>query len=142
MRLFSVRSKPAPEPAQTSQRDLFANRPGISAPQSKESEVFSVRVFKGYKGEVLKLQAELQLARQSAGGRARRVTERQIAELMLSALQTMHRNGEITSHSVPVANDVWIVVHEISRRLGVPPSDVVEQLVAQKAAELDLVPRR
>lgn len=142
MRFFPIRKKSSADNGQPALPHLLAADIRPSLPPTKESEVFSVRVFKGFKAEVLKLQAELQLARQPIGLKARRITERQIAEMMLAALKTQHRNGEIASLAVPVANDVWLVVHEISRRLGLPPSDVVEQLVAQKAAELDLVPRR
>ena len=44
-----------------------------------------MRVREGFKGEILALQAELQFERQKVSGKARKVTEGEIIELMLEA---------------------------------------------------------
>src|SRR6202042_906795 len=59
------------------------------------TDVYAVRVRESFKGEILRLQAELQLERQKSNAKARRVTEGEIIELMLEAYKVARRNGEI-----------------------------------------------
>ena len=106
------------------------------------TEVYAVRVRDSFKGEILGLQAELQLERQKASGKARKVTEGEIIELMLEAYKAARRNGEAGGNAVPLAKDVWDGVHEIARRLQSPPAAIVEELVVHKIAELGLLPRK
>ena len=106
------------------------------------TKVYAARVRDGFKGEILALQAELQLEHQNMNRRARKVTEGELLELMLDALKTARRNGGAIGYAVPIANDVWQAVHEIARRLQCSPADVVEQLVVQKIDQLGLLPRR
>ncbi len=58
-------------------------------------------------------------------------------ELMLEAYKAARRNGEAAGHAVPLADDVWCGAHEISRRMGISPAEVIERLVVQKIAELN-----
>ena len=88
------------------------------------------------------LQAELQLERQKLKGKARKVTEGEVIELMLEAFKAARRNGDAAGNAVPLADDVWQGVHEIARRLQCSSAEVVEQLVVQKVAELGLLPRK
>jgi hypothetical protein len=105
------------------------------------TEVYAVRVRESFKGEILGLQAELQLERQKAG-KARKVTEGEIIEFMLEAYKAARSNGGAGGSAVPLAKDVWDGVHEIARRLQSPPAEIVEELVVHKIAELGLLPRR
>lgn len=116
----------------------------ITKPVSRKTgrtEVFAVRVGKSFKSEILRLLAELQLERHNAGNHGRRVTEGEIMELMLEAYKAARRNGDAAGHAVPLADDVWCGAHEISRHMGISPSEVIERLVVQKIAELGLFAR-
>ncbi len=106
------------------------------------TEVYAVRVRDSFKGEILGFQAELQLDRQKTSGKARKVTEGEIIELMLEAYKAARRHGEAGGSAVPLARDVWDGVHAIARRLQSPPAAIVEQLVVHKIAELGLLPRK
>jgi hypothetical protein len=106
------------------------------------TDVYAVRVRESFKGEILRLQAELQLERQNSNGKARKVTEGEIVELMLEAYKAARRNGESSGNAVPLTKDVWDGVHEIARRLQSSPAEIVEQLVVDKIAELGLLPRK
>ena len=154
MRLFSTKAKtddgnpagPAPRteaPTEARQLDLLA---GGDHPQTRcrtgRSAVYAVRVRESFKGEILALQAELQLERQKVGAKAKKVTEGEVIELMLEAFRAARRNGDGVGLAVPIANDVWQAVHELSRRLQCSPAAVVERLVVAKVAELNLLPRR
>lgn len=105
------------------------------------TDVYAVRVRETFKGEILAVQAELQLERQRAKGKARKVTEGEIIELMLEGFKTARRNGDVAGNAVPLANDVWQGVHEIARQMQISPAAVVEQLVVEKVAALGLLPR-
>jgi hypothetical protein len=70
------------------------------------TDVYAVRVRESFKGEILRLQAELQLERQKSNGKARRVTEGEIIELMLEAYKVARRNGEACENEVPLTKDV------------------------------------
>jgi hypothetical protein len=109
---------------------------------SGRTALYAVRVRDGFKREVLSLQAEVQLERQRSKGKARKVTEGEIMELMLDALKAFRRNSGAAGHAVPVANDVWLGIHELARRLQRTPAEVFEELVVEKVAALGLVPRR
>ena len=132
-----------------SENDGDLNPSAPTTPQSKitkpvsrktgRTEVFAVRVGKSFKGEILRLLAEVQLERQKTGDRCRRVTEGEIMELMLEAYKAARRNGDAAGHAVPLADDVWCGAHEISRRMGISPSEVI--LVVEKIAELGLFDR-
>ena len=114
----------------------------LSRQRSGRTHVYSARVGAGFRGEVLRLQAQLQLERQSVeGNRARRVTDGEVLELMLEALKCARRNGESSGYAVSVADEVWLGVHELARRMQQAPADVLEQLVADKLDELGLLPR-
>lgn len=113
-----------------------------SAPPVARSEIYSVRVRPGFKGEVLALQAQLQLERQRSGGKARRVTEKEIMELMLDAYKVARRNGDLAGHAVPIANDVWYALGLIARQQQVPAGEILEQLIIAKVAELGLAQQK
>lgn len=119
-----------------------AAQPGRRKQRTGRTEVYAVRVRESFKGEILRLQAELQLERQAQNGKASKVTEGEVIELMLEAFKAARRNGEAGGVRVPVANDVWQGAHEIARHQRCSPAEVIEHLVAQKAAELNVVPRR
>jgi hypothetical protein len=104
------------------------------------TDVYAVRVRESFKGEILTLQAELQLERQKSNGKARKVTAGEIIELMLETYKGVRRNGDC-GNAVPLTKDIWDGVHEIARRLQSSPAVVVEQLVVHKIAELGLLPR-
>jgi hypothetical protein len=106
------------------------------------TDVYAVRVRESFKGEILTLQAELQLERQKSNGKARKVTEGEIIELMLEAYKIARRNGEVCGNALPLSKDVWDGVREIARRLQSSPAEIVEQLVVHKIAELGLLPRK
>lgn len=106
------------------------------------TEVYAVRVRDSFKGEILGLQAELQLERRKSSGTARKVTEGEIIELMLEAYKATRRNGEAGGGAVLLTKDVWDGVHEIARHLGSPAARVIEELVVHKIAELGLLPRK
>lgn len=61
---------------------------------------------------------------------------------MLEALKAARRNGDATGKAVPLALHVWESVHQIAQRPKVTASEVVEQLVVRKVAELWLLPRK
>ena len=142
------KGQPDPVPAVAAPADLFQfeQTRNVESPQARRrtgrTEVYAVRVRESFKGEILGLQAELQLERQKLKGKARRVTEGEVIDLMLEAFKVARRNGGADGNAVPLANDVWQGVHEIARRLQCSPADVVEQLVVQKVAELGLLPRK
>ena len=141
------KGQPEPVPtveasAEVRQLDWVATMDMPAERRTGRKEVYAVRVRESFKGEILGLQAELQLERQKLKGKARKVTEGEIIELMLEAFKVARRNGDAVGNGVPLANDVWQGVHEIARRLQCSPADVVEQLVVQKVAELGLLPRR
>ncbi len=106
------------------------------------TEVYAVRVRDSFKGEILGLQAELQLERRKSSGMARKVTEGEIIELMLEAYKTTRRTGEAGGNAVLLTKDVWDGVHEIARHLASPAAQVIEELVVHKIAELGLLPRK
>jgi hypothetical protein len=106
------------------------------------TDVYAVRVRETFKGEILGLQAELQLERQKLNGKARKVTEGEIIELMLEAYKIARDRGEACGNAVPLTKDIWDGVHEIARRLQSSPAEIVEQLVVRKIAELGLLPRK
>ena len=106
------------------------------------TEAYSVRVRESFKGEMLALQAEIQLERHKSKGKARKVTEGEVIELMMEAFKTARRNGEVTGPAVPIADDIWQCVHEIARHQQIPAAQVLEELVVQKVAELRLLPHK
>ena len=106
------------------------------------TEVYAVRVRECFKSEILGLQAELKLERQKASARACKVTQGEIIELMLEAYEAARRHDEAGETSVPLAKDVWDGVHELARRLQIPPAEIVEELVVHKITELGLLPRK
>jgi len=106
------------------------------------TSVYAVRVSENFKGEMLTLQAELQLERHEVMGKAKRITEGEIIEKMLEVFKAARRSSSPIGNAVPLAKDVWQGVDAIARRLGISPAAVVEQLVVQKVAELGLLPRR
>jgi hypothetical protein len=83
-------------------RMVPARSPGGPAPY-RPDEGLTVHVRESFKGEILGLQAELQVERQKASGNARKVTEGEIIELMLEAYKTARRNGEAGGKAVPLA---------------------------------------
>ena len=106
------------------------------------TEVYAVRVRDSFKGEILGLQAELQLERRKSSRTARKVTEGEIIELMLEAYKATWRTGEAGGNAVLLTKDVWDGVHEIARHLASPAAQVIEELVVHKIAELGLLPRK
>ncbi len=153
MKLFSNLIKNGetnqPEPASDAvaeplQLDLMnGNRADAGAQKrSGRTEVYSVRVRDNFKGEMLRLEAEIQIERQRCKGKIRKVTEGEVVELMLETFNAARRNGEVAGKAVPLANDVWDGVHAIARRRQCTPAEVVEQLVVLKVAELNLLPRK
>jgi hypothetical protein len=106
------------------------------------TDVYAVRVRESFKGEILRLQAEFQLERQNSNGKARKVTEGEIIELMLETYKMARRNGEACENAVLLTKDVWDGVYEIARCLQSSPAEIVEQLVVHKIAELGLLPRK
>ena len=151
MDLFSNMRRPAgqgqPQAAAKSPDPLEVNSPqtvddGGPRPSSSRTSVYAVRVRDSFKGEMLNLQAELQLERQKGHVKAKKVTEGELVELMLDTFKTARRNGEARGNAVPIANDVWQGVHAIARKMHCSPAAVLEQLVVQKVAELGLLPRK
>jgi hypothetical protein len=106
------------------------------------TDIYAVRVRESFKGEILRLQAELQLERPKSNEKAHRVTEGEIIELMLEAYKVARHNGEVCGNAVPLRKDIWDGIYEISRQLQSSPAEIVEQLVVQKIAELGLLPRK
>jgi hypothetical protein len=106
------------------------------------TEVYAVRVRDSFKGEILGLQAELQLERRKSSRTARKVTEGEIIELMLEAYKATRRPGEAGGNAVLLTKDVWDGVHEIARHLGSPAAQVIEELVVHRIAALGLLPRK
>jgi hypothetical protein len=109
---------------------------------TSRTKVYAVRVGNNFKGEMLGVQAELQLERNKLQGNAKKVTEGEIIERMLQTFKVALRNGNAAGNAVPIANDVWQGVHTIAGVLKCSPVDVIEQLVVAKVAELDLLPRK
>lgn len=114
-------------------------RPGR---KTGRTEVYAVRVRETFKGEILTLQAELQLERQKSNGKAKKVTEGEIVELMLETFKCARSEANTSLDSVPLSNEVRQGVHEIARHLQCSPAEVVERLVVQMVGELGLVPRK
>jgi hypothetical protein len=110
--------------------------------RSGRTDVYAVRVRESFKGEILRLQAELQLERQKSNGKARKATEGEVIELMLETYKGARRNREVCGNALLLSKDVWDGVHEIARRLQSSPAEIVEQLVVHKIAELGLLPRK
>ena len=104
-------------------------------------QIYAVRVRDNFKGEILTLQAELQLERQKRNCRSKKVTDGEIMEMMLDSFKAARRDGATSGNAVPVADDVWLGVHELARGLDCSPAEVVERLVVEKIAELRLLPR-
>ena len=109
--------------------------------RSGRTAVYAVRVRDGFKSDILGLQAELQLERQRSQGKARKVTEGEVIELMLEVFKGRHAH-DTAGGAVPIGDDVWHGVHEIARKMHCAPAEVIERLVVQKVAELGLLPRR
>ena len=66
----------------------------------------------------------------------------EIMEQMPETFKVARRNSEAISHGVPIPNDVWDCLNQISIRQQKSMTDIFEQLVVEKVAELGLVPRK
>ena len=144
------RSEPSnPEEAVPTESEgvmLAANqlRPEVSKASKPAGRIaiYAVRVRETFKGEILALQAELQLARLSRVGKARKVTEGEVMEYLLDTVKAMRRDGDGPHPAIALPNDVCLGVHEIARHWQCSPAEAVEQIVAGKLGELELVPHR
>ena len=110
--------------------------------KSGRTEVYAVRVRETFKGEILTLQAELQLERQKLYRKAKKVTEGEIIELMLETFKNVRSDADTSVDAVLLSNDVRQGVHKIARHLQCSPAEVVERLVVRMVGELELVPRK
>jgi hypothetical protein len=154
MDLFSWISKPA---AQSAPRQEIQNkndaapdigqsqptagaRPAPPPGSRRRLKIYSVRVHEGFESEIWEVQSQIHLERRLSQGKARKVSAGEIMELMLEALKTARRNGEVTGHALPIADDVWIGLRQIAQHMDMSPADVFEQLVVEKFVALDLPP--
>lgn len=103
---------------------------------------YSVRVRDGFKGEILGLLAEMQVERLRLGGDARKFTEGELIEIMLSAFTAARQGRPADGMIVPLTADVWQGVQALARAQRTTPAIVLEELVVQKVAALGLVPRK
>lgn len=110
--------------------------------RSARTSVYGVRVADTFKGEMLALQAELQLERQRQSPKARKVTEGEVIEAMLDCFKTARTGGASSGLAVSLPAEVWQGIHAIARHRRMSPSQVVEELVVRQVAELRLLPQR
>jgi hypothetical protein len=103
--------------------------------------VFAVRVRNTFKGDILALQSEFQLARWSLDETARKASEGEVMEFLLDSGKAALCNGAATPSQVPLANAVCLGLQEIARHLDCSPADAGERLVAEKIGELGLLPK-
>lgn len=104
-------------------------------------QVYSVRVRPSFKGEILSLVAKRQLQRQRRSGKARRVTEGEVMEVMLDAYRAFYRNGEMVGRAVPIPTVVWEGLERIAHELQMPVPDAFEHLVVEKLNQLAVMQR-
>ena len=128
--------------ADVNARPESAAMPHAAAPpppprKKSRSCVYSVRVRESSKGEVLEIQAEMQLERRSSGRKARKITEKEIIELALEMLKVARRNGMGSGHAVPIPNDVWDGLEELARRQKKSMAEMFEELVVDRFVELE-----
>jgi hypothetical protein len=109
---------------------------------SKRPEIYTARVRDGFKGEVRCLQAELQIARSRINGKAPKVTEGEVIEMMLDSFRKDRSVAEPRGPAAPIADEIWHAIHKIAHHQQISPSEVIERLVVQKVAELGLLPRK
>ncbi len=96
-----------------------------------------MRVHVGFKGEVLELQVELQLERQKHGGKAPRITEGEIIELMLKTFKAARCcpcDADTGRHMLEAEADRAPIAQGAGRGL--------KRLVVEKVAELGLILRK
>ena len=117
--------------------DATCRGSAAAASQKSRSCVYSVRVRESSKGEVLEIQAEMQLERRSSGRKARKITEKEIIELALEMLKVARRNGMGSGHAVPIPNDVWDGLEELARRQKKSMAEMFEELVVDRFVELE-----
>ena len=108
----------------------------------KRTEIYTARVRDGFKGEVRCLQAEIQIARSRNNGKAPKVTEGEVIELLFDNFKAARSTFEPGGLVAPIGDEIWQAVHKIADHQQISPAEVVERLVVQKAAELGLFPRK
>lgn len=108
----------------------------------KRTEIYTVRVRDGFKAEVRCLQAEIQIARSKNNGKAPKVTEGEVIELLLESFKMARSTPEPGGLAAPIADEIWQAVHKIADHHQISPAEVVERLVVKKVAELGLFPRK
>jgi len=110
--------------------------------KSLRDAVYAVRVREGFKSEMLRLQAELQLERQDQFGKCGKVTGGEVVELMLQAFKAMRGKHKPSPLAVPLSQDVCEGIHAIARFCRITPAQVVEALVVRQINELGLMPQK
>lgn len=103
---------------------------------------YSVRVRDGFKREILELLAEIQIERLTQGGDARKMTEGELVEMMLSVFKAAGHGGHAEGMTVRLNADIWHGLHAIAHARRTTPHVVLEELVVRKVAELGLLPRK
>jgi hypothetical protein len=116
----------------------------MAKPRSKarQTRPYRVRVRQGFEREILLLQGQIQTERQQGGGKARKVTQGEVVELMLESFLVARRNRECAGYAVPIPDDVWYGLDQIAHRLQMSKADAFEQLIIEKLTELGLIPRQ
>ena len=107
-----------------------------------QTSPYTVRVRSSFKGEVIALLTELQAERLNKHGATRRVTEREMMELMLDAYKAVRRNNGASGYASPLPEEVWLGVQAIGKEMGCSPAEAVESLVVEKLEALGLAGRK
>jgi len=128
--LATAEAKPAVPDTSTGSKT-----PGSTAP-------YTVRARRGFKSEVIGLLTELQAERLNKHGATKRVTEREMLELMLDAYKAVRRNGGASGYAVPLPEEVWLGVQEIARQTSCSPAEALESLIVEKLEALGLAGRK
>ena len=130
--------KPAPATAEApAVPDTIAGSktPGQTAP-------YTVRVRSSFKSEVVALLTELQAERLNKHGATKRVTEREMLELMLDAYKAVRRNGGASGYAAPLPQDVWLGIQEIAKETACSPAEALEGLIVEKLEALGFAGRK
>lgn len=141
MRFLSPFSRSAalPQPDETTPAAPAAT---IDKLTPSPSTPYTVRVRSSFKSEVIALLTELQAERLGKHGATRRVTEREMLELMLDAYKAVRRNGGASGFASPLPQDVWLGAQAVAKAMQCSPAEALESLVVEKIETLGLAGRK
>jgi len=136
------RSTTKPEAAKTGQAPVASATTIETRVPTAQTTPYTVRARSSFKGEVVALLTELQAERLNKHGATRRVTEREMMELMLDAYKAVRRNNGASGYASPLPEEVWLGVQAIGKEIGCSPAEALESLVVEKLEALGLAGRK